>query len=184
MMVGMSLNIISSQSDGKLLSRLKKLEEQIKDSPTWRVYEACAGDLEGGPPKPPTRPHIRVLELIAGANVKRATDFEDTKYRSAKATYEKAIQSTEDSNSRHSHAKMRLRLSAWLLEWHHKGHDLRAEIIYHVYWVLTHDVTFEDLVPEAENLKKALDRKAEIAKVVAAMNVVSGYNYGGSWASH
>lgn len=180
-----SLRIVAASENEDMIRTLEKLENQIKRSPMKAVWEASAGNSEIEVAKPPSMQHITIIELLAVAHSSKVQALDDSNYKQAVGHYERGIQLATESASHMSNARLRLAFASLMVNWSASGPLLKAEVRDLLQWIFDQDGRMQDLKEKATKLLDDLlnDRKV-IAEVVAAMNRVDGYNYGGSWASH
>jgi hypothetical protein len=151
------------------------------------VYEACEASDQVEVPPPPARPLIRALQLLGRAYEESIESEEDKNYTRAKASYERAIALALGSVSIRSGSLLRISLAALLVRWNEGNRKSpEKEALEHLNWVIGNAAVFPQLVARARELKHEFSdgKKQIMANVIAAMEVMEGYNYGGSWSSH
>ena len=168
------------------ISGLLKTKQAIMSGPMKQVFEACgssAPPLET-PPPPPAGPHIKCLHLLGQTYAAKVKDHSDPVSTKSLEYFEEAILIADASQSRLSGATVRIGMARALGHWIGNLPNLKSKIMEHLKWVQNMEVGFADeLVKEAKDLEESLSGK-EIREVVKAMNVIRGYDYGGSSSSH
>lgn len=158
---------------------LQRIERDISKGPMRKIFEACAADLRIEVPIPPTRPLIQVKKLSAYVHQLRIGSRGDDAYLNTKKIYLDAINLCDTSKSRRFGAELRLSLSSMLLNWNDVD-KVQDEISVLLKWITDNAGHFNDIVEKVKQLKETMS-KEKIAEVVKAMNVIDGYDYGGSW---
>lgn len=187
MYVDQTLDILSRPGVEELTKKLTALLKEIEKSPMQLVYEACQASEDIEVPPPPARPLIRALQLLGMAHENLVEAEVDENYVRAKEAYERAIDVATASRSTRSCAILRISLSGLLVKWDNGTRKLEKEVHQHLDWVVDEAGLFPELVEKAREIKHKFSdrgRKEELAKVIAAMGVIDGYDYGGSWSSH
>jgi hypothetical protein len=176
------------QQHDDLIKPINELQIRIRKSPMTRVYEACETLL--GPnldvPKPPVDQSIRILELKGRAHSLASKAFGDKSDKMARKSFREAIDMADASEYRRSGASIRLRFCQHLLRWAGTlSETTKKEAVEMLDQVIHHRDVYPELAEQASTMKTSfLDPTRELREVVAAMNLVQGYNYGGNWSSH
>jgi hypothetical protein len=182
------LKRLQSEDGGKakgLISKLMNLEKRIKRSPMTKVYHACLKRDALEVPVPPCCHHIQILELLGRVYAEAADNRNDTNDSKAKETFHQALELADATESTRSGARLRLYLCSVLTKWTNAPESVKAGAILYLDQVIDLVSSMPDLAKQALEMKEALkDRKKEIAEVLKAMNIVDGYDYGGSWSAH
>jgi hypothetical protein len=165
--------------------------EMIRRSPMQVVFEACRGSPLVEVPQPPSRPHLRALELMSTLYTTKAEKFNDANYAAAVKTLAKAIEVATDTRSLRSAALLKITYAKFRMR--HANEVEHAKVVKidvapHLDWVKD-QLQFQDLVQEAQELSVQLQYLEESVKrnarlVFRAMSSIGGYNYGGSASSH
>jgi len=187
MSIDQSLDALSRPDIKGLVRKLTELLKAIERSPMQMVYEACRASDDIEVPPPPARPLIRALQLLGRAYEDKVEAEGDENHTLAKVTYERAIAVALGSRSVRSGALLRISLATFLFRWNKWTRSIEEEVFEHLDWVVNNAGIFPELETRARELKHNFSdrgRKQELAKVIAAMEVIGGYNYGGSWSSH
>lgn len=177
------LKVVTTAGTG-MISVLEKIELQIMRSPMKVVWEASLGNPDITVPSPPSTQHIKIFELLADAHRSNIKEVEDSSYIKSVLYYQEGIQLASSSGSIRSNARLRLELASLLGKWRAPCPALTAEIEGLLEWILQQEHMTELRNLASQRLDELHNGGKVIAEVVAAMNVVDGYNYGGSWASH
>lgn len=186
MLIDRTLDVFSRPGVEGLVKKLTKILKTIERSPMQAVYEACQASEHVEVPPPPARPLIRALQLLGRAYEDLIESEADENYMLSKDTYERAIVVATASMSVRSGALLRISLSTLLMKWDNGNRLSEKDVYQHLDWIVDNAGIFPELVARAKELKHEFsDRgRTERAKVIAAMEILDGYNYGGSWSSH
>jgi hypothetical protein len=165
--------------------------EMIRRSPMQAVFEACRGSPMVEVPHPPSRPHLRALELKANVYMAKAKKFNDDNYAAAIKTLTSAIGVAIETSSLLSAALLKVALAKFMMRVTTGVSDLaliKREVSPHLDWVMGQS-QFQELVQEAKKLKGQLQglgaiSALELKQVFSAMSTIQGYDYGGSASSH
>lgn len=187
MSIDQALDVLARPGNEGSIKKLKEVLKTIERSPMQMVFEACKASNQVEVPPPPARPLIRALQLLGRAYEDKVKVKSDESFTLAKAAYERAIAVALTSVSIRSGAILRISLASLLFKWDEANNSVRGEAFEHLDWVIENAKTFADLVSRAQEIKHEFvegRHKKALAKVIAAMEIVDGYNYGGSWSSH
>lgn len=167
-----------------IIGKLKKTLKDIKKGPTQKVFEACGGNTQIEVPCPPPKPIIQSLDLLATAYSRQVEKSNDKPYRDCTETFTKVINICDETQSHRRGAQARISLSRLLLRWD-KAATVKDKVASLLDPVLTYEVNskFTDLSEQAKNLLNQA-KTDTFTDVVKAMNIIDGYNYGGSWSGH
>jgi hypothetical protein len=191
-----------------LLKNLDDLETFIMISPMRKVKHACLSSAHSMEvPSPPTIPLLATLELkgrvysqqierflkkdlMSGASKSReeTPPMVQERFDAAIKTYRKGISLADESESTRSGANLRLAFASLLCRLSRSGrfpgYECKEKAELMMDWIIEKgNILGNELVSRAETMKQQLDN-SEIVDIVMAMNVISGYNYGGSWSAH
>ncbi|KAI2511978.1 hypothetical protein MHU86_2494 [Fragilaria crotonensis] len=178
------MRIVTASGTQPLIAMLEKLKLQIMRSPMKIIWEASAGHSDVFVPNPPPSQRIRILELLADAHKSNIGKFEDDFYNKSVSYYQEGIQLATESSSINSNARLRLALEFLISKWRSPSPALTMEIKSLLEWILQQEHIPDLKMVASQRLDQLLNPGKMIAEVVAAMNVVDGYDYGGGWASH
>lgn len=177
-----SFQIIKTSTAKDKIKQLKKLEEELKASPMKSVWEASAA-MADVVPKAPTTQYLQVIELLAAEYSTKTGAVEDKNYNLAVLEYKKGINLAFETNSHASNGRLRIAMAALIFRWMPCGPPRTQRVREVLQWVLEKDDLDHRLLDKANKMLQGEDR-AVVAEVVAAMNQVDGYDYGGGWNSH
>jgi hypothetical protein len=181
----LSRNPVTSLS----MQSVDEVLEMIRRSPMQVVFEACRGSPLVEVPQPPSRPHLRALELKATVYMTKAKKLDDDNYTAVIKTLETAIDVAMETSSFRSAALLKISLAKFRMKYIKDPTDadqVKRDVAPHLDWVMS-QAHFHDLVQEAQELQARLrDLKGllELKQVYEAMSTIQGYNYGGSASSH
>jgi hypothetical protein len=171
----------------KMVNRLKAIEQQIMKSPMRKVYEACL-DQSIQVPQPPTRPLLHTLQLLGKAHTDLSSEWDDEHCNQAKEVYGRGIDTADLTQSIVSGGHLRLGFCSLLAKLSNKGmpETMKEYGKSLIQWILDHGHILPlDMLTQAKELESVLsDPLKEMREVLMAMNVVQGFDYGGSWSSH
>lgn len=173
------LSRLGNPNPKKVHALITKMKE---DGPMRRVYEACGGNTQVEAGRPDDRPLVLALLLLCDANQKNIKTFNDDYYTKSREACEEAIKitCTEGSKSHRSGCQAKIKLARLMITRDPYSKDRNQAIDKLLDWVINHEQKFNDLIEEANSLKKY-----EVPKdVMRAMHVIDNYDYGGSWSSH
>jgi len=175
----------------ELVKKLKNLELKLLTSPMHKVYDACASAAEKDVfdehiLKPPAQLILRTRGLLASKYSNLAEmRVDDDNFTKAIETFNRAIDMAETSRSTRSAAVLRLQLCGHLAKFFPIPEPVKREVLGLLEVVLSLGEIFPDVAAEAKKIKEnIMDRRKEIAEVLAVMNRVDGHDYGASWSSH
>jgi len=198
MLVHQSLRHISTQREisqeekklngQALVDMLLAVEQRILKSPMRKVYEACQGESFLEVPQPPMQPLLHTLELLGNAFSEMSESCGDDPFVQGQRVFNRGIAMADESKSIRSGAHLRLGLCSLLATRSSAGLSeiSKNTAKAHLKWILEKESILEvELIYKARELIKALENPLrELEDVIKAMNVVQGYDYGGSWSSH
>jgi hypothetical protein len=181
------IDSLSKKSPAEIpLDVVSKVLNDIRRSPMQVIFEACAGSSEVEVPNPPSRPHLRALELMALIHSSKTEKVGDDDYLAAQATYTEAIGVAMGTSSLRFAAVLKLALLKFWMRFVKDGETLKRDAAPHLEWVVGQS-QFQELVTEAKALQDRVRlgtiSREEVADVVKAMSI-GGYNYGTSASSH
>lgn len=180
--INRSFQLIKTSTDKYKIDRLKKLEKELKSGPMKSVWEASQAKADVVT-KPPTSQYLHVIELLATEYSKRTKAFDNPNYNLAALEYKRGIDIAFETSSHTTNGHLRIGMAALVMNWMPAGPPKTERIQEILHWVLEEKHLGVNMVDKAEKILQMLD-DAEISEVVAAMNVVDGYDYGGTWSSH
>jgi hypothetical protein len=191
MKVDEALKSFSTQEPSKRsIGGLRKIEREIKASPMRLVYEACGGSNHyADVPSPPALPLIRCLQLLGETYASKVDKVDHPHLKKAIDSFEEAILITVLSQSSRTGASVRISLARFLIRWIGNDLELKPKAEEHLTWVINNlpPGIADELVKEATLMKESLSseaRRKAMEEVIAAMNRIPGYDYGGSASSH
>ena len=170
-----------------IIVRLNVLEVEIEQGPMLKVYQACGGvGLDA--PSPTYTSFILFLRLKATVFGKLVNKSGDESYIKSLGTYKHGIDLAKQTHSKKQCAMLILDKSRLILRWDQSSDSIREEILNDMDWIIAHLKNVDQtIVADAIQLKQdalLFNRKKEIKDIVKAMNVLDGYDYGGSWSDH
>lgn len=171
----------------QLIKQIKALQLQIRKSPMTTVYEACeALGPDHDIPQPPLDQSIRILELKGRIYSMASEAFDDWNENTARESFLEAMEIADSSKFLRTGASIRLLFCKHVLRWEAGlPKPKKTEVLEMLDRVIQLSNMFPDLAEKASTMKASfLAPTKEIREVLAAMNIVGGYNYGGSWSSH
>ena len=180
---------VSHEQLNKLLDRLKILEHDIQQGPMLKVFQACGGGAGIDAPSPPSAPFLQFLRLKGYVYGKLVEKYSDKSYTSSINTYTQAIEFAEESQSKRQGGKIILDKTRLVLQWSEYSDSTKQELLNDMKWIMVNLENIDkEIVNEAKELYSLVlnkfDPKKQIKEVMKAMNVVEGYDYGGSWSDH
>lgn len=179
---------VSREQLNKLLDRLKVLEKDIKQGPMLKVYQACGG-VDVDAPSPPLAPFLLLLRLKGNVYGQLVEKYGDESYSRSIVTYSQAIEFAEESQSKRQGAKIILDKTRLVVQWSEYSDSIKQELLNDMNWIMVNLKNIDKaIIEEAKELRSFVlnnfDSKKQIKEVIKAMNVVEGYDYGGSWSDH
>jgi len=180
-----TLEKYSSFFESTKIDALEELVVMVKKGPMHCVFEACAGSAQVEVKEPPVKLLITAMKLLAEKHANISKKAGDKNYKKSCVILRSCIEICNDTNSHRSGCEVRLMLASILLKFGSlmMVEGVKAEKDEILNWIINHEVDFKDMKKHALELKQQ-DLAAERAVVIKAMNVVEGYDYGGSWSSH
>lgn len=172
----------------KLLARFEVLEDEIKEGPMLKVFQACGGAGVDVPP-PPSATYLQFLRLKGALFGRLVESFGDCAYNTSLDIYAKSIQLAEETQSRRQKANLILDKTKLVLRWSEYSRVSKRKLLDDMTWITTDLKGIDNtIVKEAEKLHAEIvekfGSKQQIKEVLKAMNVIQGYNYGGGWSDH
>jgi hypothetical protein len=165
----------------RLIEFLEDLENDVKNGPIRKVFEACRGrEIVVTPP--PARPYLDLMRLRAQCFTRLVLESGDVNYNVATNVYQRSIDYADADRSRYMSSVLRLDLCKLLMNWN-ALHQVKTKVDSICDTVIEEGINAE-LTQEAIELKKKCEENTELKEVLNAMNQVHGYNYGGGWSSH
>lgn len=158
---------------------LQRIEKDFAKGPMRKIFEACAADSRVEVPFPPTRPLIQAMKLSACVNQRKIEKNGDDEYKATKKKYEKAIELCDTSKSTRFGAELRISFAKMLLAFDVID-QVKGQVSELLYWITENATQFNDMIAHVQQIKEEMS-KDTLAEVVKAMNVIDGYDYGGSW---
>lgn len=171
----------------KILERFDVLEDEIKEGPMLKVFQACGGAGVDVPP-PPSSTFLQFLRMKAALKGRLVESFGDAAYNTSLDIYAESIHLAEESQSKKQKAKLILDKTRLVLRWSEYSDESKRKLLDDITWIKTDLKGIDDaIVREAEKLyTEVVDNfgKQQIKEVLKAMNVIEGYDYGGGWSDH
>ena len=130
------------------------------------------------------KPIIQTLHLLGISYSRQVEESKDESYKKAYEVFVEVITICDETQSLRLGAEVRISLARLLLQWNDAS-KVKDDIASLIDPVLTNAVTskFTELYEQAKDLKQQA-ATGTFKDVIQAMNMVDGYNYGGSWSSH
>ena len=168
----------------KITEKLEDVMKEIRSGPTQKVFMACGGNNQVEVPPPPNRPITRTLQLLAMSYSRRVEISNDDNYSKAIEKFKTVVNICDETQTHRLGAETRVSFSKLLLQWN-DADKVRDEICSILDPVLTHNIMskFTDICDEAKAIKEQASTSV-LKATIQAMNIVDGYDYGGSWSSH
>ena len=163
-----------------LIEKLVELENMIQTGPMKKIHEACNG-LDVNVVSPPSRPLLQTMRLRASCFSKKVKENNDDFYRESVKVYQEAILFADSDRSRYLASLVRLELCKFLLRWN-APERVKSSVMSTLQIVIDANINPE-VTAQAIELREQCNRN-ELKEVIQAMNVIGGYNYGGSWQAH
>ncbi len=169
------------KSPTEIEKTLKRIERDIARGPMRRVFEACSASNLIEVTAPPLRSTIKLIQLMARSKEMSVKKKGDPSYFDAINRYKDAIKLCDETSSSRFGAELRLKLAELLLKWNNID-EVKEQVISLLDLILKTAGIFHDIIQRVTLLKDdVMNKKKIISEVIAAMNQVDDYNYGGSW---
>jgi len=193
MAIGRSLKacaykLSQDEIDDKGLATIEKklhgILKEIKNGPTQLVYDACGGNTQVEVPSPPSNTIVQALQLTGKTYSRLIKESKDDNYERAVQAYAEVIEICDDTFSFRLGAEIRLSLAKLYMRWCNvKEMEKELELLLDPILAKEDSPVFSSLVKETKALKEQISTGA-LEEVFEAMNVIDGYDYGGSWSAH